>query len=124
MALSRRQIAELNAAIEERRRALLEELRGEVARSRDEQFSDLAGTTHDSGEESVAHLIADLDHAEVSRDVGELRALEAARRRIADGAYGVCIDCGADIPLERLRAQPHASRCLACQQRHEKTYRT
>jgi len=123
MALNPRQIAELSAAIEERRRALLEEIHKEVARSRDEQYADVAGATHDSGEEAVADLIADLDHAEVSRDLGELRGLEAARRRIADGAYGRCVDCGADIPLERLRAQPGAARCLACQERHEKTYR-
>jgi DnaK suppressor protein len=124
MALNRRQVEELGAAIDERRRALLEEIRKDVARSRDEQYAALADVTPDSGEEATAHLIADLDQAEISRDVGELRSLEAARRRLADGAYGLCVDCGADIPLGRLRAQPGAARCLACQERHEKTYRT
>jgi DnaK suppressor protein len=124
MALSRKQIEELGAMIEARYRALREELVREVARARDEQYADLAGATHDSGEESLAHLVVDLDQAEISRDVGELRELEAARRRIADGNYGLCVDCGADIPLERLRAQPGAARCIACQGRHEKTYKT
>ncbi|OGA57144.1 MAG: hypothetical protein A3G81_17560 [Betaproteobacteria bacterium RIFCSPLOWO2_12_FULL_65_14] len=123
MALSRKHVEELSALIEARHRALLEELGREVARSRDEQYGAVAGATHDSGDEATADLIADLDHAEVSRDLGELRELEAARRRIADGAYGLCVDCGADIPFERLRAQPGAARCLACQQRHEKTYK-
>ena len=124
MALSRKQIDELGAIIEARHRALREEILKEVARARDEQYADLAGATPDSGDESLAHLVADLDQAEISRDVGELRELEAARRRIADGTYGLCVDCGGDIPLERLRAQPGAARCLACQSRHEKTYRT
>jgi RNA polymerase-binding transcription factor DksA len=124
MALTSKQLAELSAMIEARHRALREELIKEVARARDEQFGELAGATHDSGEESLAHLVADLDQAEISRDVGEMRSLEAARRRIAEGAYGRCVDCGADIPLERLRAQPGAARCLDCQSRHEKTYRT
>ncbi len=124
MPLDRRQLEDLSAAIEARRRALLEEIRKEVARSRDEQYGEVAGATHDSGEEAIADLIADLDQAEVSRDLGELRELEAARRRIADGNYGLCVDCGADIPLERLRAQPGAARCIACQSRHEKTYKT
>jgi DnaK suppressor protein len=124
MALSRKQIEELGAMIEARYRALREELVREVARARDEQYADLAGATHDSGEESLAHLVVDLDQAEISRDVSELRELEAARRRIADGNYGLCVDCGADIPLERLRAQPGAARCIACQDRHEKTYKT
>lgn len=124
MALGRKQIEELGAMIEARYRALREEIAQEVARARNEQYADLTGATHDSGEESLAHLVVDLDQAEIARDVGELRALEAARRRIADGNYGLCVDCGADIPLERLRAQPGAARCIACQSRHEKTYKT
>jgi len=34
---------------------------------------------------------------------------------MAEERYGSCVDCGADIALERLLAQPAASRCLACQ---------
>jgi RNA polymerase-binding transcription factor DksA len=32
------------------------------------------------------------------------------------------VDCGTDIPVARLRAQPAALRCVACQGVHEKTY--
>ena len=46
-------------------------------------------------------LIADLDQAELGRDVDELRGPEAARERIAKGDYGVCVDCGRDIGFER-----------------------
>jgi RNA polymerase-binding transcription factor DksA len=67
-------------------------------------------------------LIADLDQAELSRDVDELRGLEAARERIASGDYGVCVDCERDIGFERLRATPSAIRCIACQTLHEKTF--
>lgn len=124
MALARKELEELSALIEARHRALIEEIGRDVERSRAEQYAELAGATPDVGEEATAHLVADLDQAEISRDVGELREMEAARRRIAYGAYGLCVDCGSDIPLERLRAQPGAARCLACQSRHEKTYRT
>jgi RNA polymerase-binding transcription factor DksA len=123
MTLNRREILQLARAIEERRAALLAEIRSEVARAREEQFGVVAGATHDSGDEAVADLIVDLDQAEVTRDLGELRELEAAGRRLAEGTYGLCADCGADIPVERLRAQPAAARCIPCQQRHEKTYR-
>ena len=34
----------------------------------------------------------------------------------AVGSYGVCIDCGTDIPAARLYATPEAERCIACQQ--------
>lgn len=123
MALNRREIIELGNAIAERRKALMEEIRREVARARDEPYAEIAGATPDSGDEAVADLIADVDQAEVTRDLGELRELEAARKRLADGSYGICVDCGADIGLARLRVQPGALRCVECQQRHEKTYR-
>jgi RNA polymerase-binding transcription factor DksA len=124
MPLKRRETIQLARAIEERREALLAEIRQEVARTRDEPFAALAGATPDSGDEALADLIADVGEAEVTRDLAELRRLEAARKRIAEGSYGRCVDCGADIPVERLRAELDAERCIGCQQRHEKTYRT
>lgn len=123
MPLNRRQTIQLARSIEERRAALIAEIRGDVARTREEQYGTLAGATPDRGDEAVADLIADLGEAEVTRDLGELRELEAASKRIADGTYGRCLDCGGDIPFERLRAQPAAARCVECQARHEITYR-
>jgi RNA polymerase-binding transcription factor DksA len=123
MALNRRETIQLARAIEERREALLAEIRREVARTRDEPFETLAGATRDSGDEALADLIGDLGEAEVTRDLAELRSLDAARKRIEDGSYGLCTDCGADIPLERLRAELGAERCVDCQARHERTYR-
>lgn len=121
--LNRRETIELARTIEERREALREEIRREVAKARAEPYAEIAGSTHDSGDEALADLVADIGQAEVTRDLGELRELGAALKRIADGSYGTCVDCGADIGLERLRAQPGAARCVECQQRHEKTYR-
>ena len=123
MPLNRRDIIQLASAIEERRDALREEIRREVARGREETYAELTGATHDRGEEALADLVADLGNAEVTRDLVELRGQESALRRIGDGGFGLCADCGADIPLERLRVQPAAERCLECQARHEKTYR-
>jgi len=91
-------------------------------RVRRDRHEDLAGASPDAGDESVATLIADLDHADVGRDLDELRGLEAARGRLSDGSYGVCLDCGGEIGFERLRASPAAVRCIDCQTVHEKTY--
>jgi DnaK suppressor protein len=83
----------------------------------------LAGSVHDLADESIAALLSDVGNAELSRDVAELREVDAARRRLAEGVYGICVDCGSDIGLQRLRAEPAAARCIECQERHEKTYR-
>ena len=122
MALTREQNIELGYVIEDRRSALLDEIREDVKRVRSEQRDELAGAAPDTGDESVADLIAGLDQAEVARELEELRAIEAARKRFAEGNYGVCLDCGGDIDYRRLRAYPAAVRCIDCQRRHEKTH--
>jgi DnaK suppressor protein len=45
----------------------------------------------------------------------ELRAIDAALKRIAAGTYGICIDCGARIAEKRLVAVPTALRCVTCE---------
>jgi DnaK suppressor protein len=112
----------LHTAIEQRRKALLAELREDAERVQRDRHEDLAGASPDAGDESVATLIADLDQADLGRDLSELRAIEAARTRLSDGSYGICADCGGDIGYERLKATPSALRCIACQTLHEKLY--
>ncbi len=43
-----------------------------------------------------------------------LAEITAALDRVADGRYGVCVECGAAIGAERLDARPAAAMCLAC----------
>jgi len=123
MALTSKQTEELRKRVEKRRAELMAELREDAARARDEPYSEHAGIAPDSGDESVATLIADLDQADLTRDLDELRAIDAAWQRIRDGSYGICIDCGGDVGYERLKANPAAARDVRCQERHEKTYR-
>ena len=66
------------------------------------------------------HLLAVISGAEVERDLAELREIALARERIADGSYGRCADCGADIDAHRLLVQPTASRCTFCQNEAER----
>lgn len=67
----------------------------------------------------LAPVFRDIEHAEVERDRGELAAVQTALRRMAEGTFGACIDCGEPIPVARLTAQPEAARCIACQTRFE-----
>ena len=122
MPLTDQQAKELSGMVETRRDALLVELREDAARTREQPYAEHAGPAPDAGDESVATLIADLEQADMTRDLDEFRALEAARDRIRHGGYGECIDCGNDIGYERLKAFPAALRCVQCQERHEKTY--
>ncbi|HUY96569.1 MAG TPA: TraR/DksA family transcriptional regulator [Verrucomicrobiae bacterium] len=42
--------------------------------------------------------------------------VEEALGRMGRGEYGRCRSCGAEIAIERLRALPHATRCIPCQE--------
>ncbi len=53
------------------------------------------------------------------RESGELRTINAALQRMEEGVYGLCTDCGVEIPLARLQAAPEAARCISCQNKHE-----
>ena len=122
MALTDHQAKQLAQVIDSRRAVLIADLQRGTERVREDEHETIAGKVPDPGDESVAALIADLDHADVSRDVAELRSLEAARIRMTEGSYGVCSSCGVDIPFARLQAAPSAERCITCQEKFEKTY--
>lgn len=121
-ALSKEETAQLKQLLQQRQQQLIEEIRDELARSGEQHYVDLAGRVTDLGDESVADMLADLDAAMVHRQIIEMREIEAALKRLAAANFGVCVDCGADIPLARLKAYPTAERCIDCQSKHERTY--
>lgn len=73
----------------------------------------------DNADQSVVDDAATADFADARRDLVEYHAGRAALRRLEEGSYGVCIDCGEAIAAARLTASPFASRCLDCQSRSE-----
>jgi DnaK suppressor protein len=46
--------------------------------------------------------------------------IERALSRMDAGTYGECINCGQQIPLERLEALPQAVDCLDCRRKAER----
>jgi RNA polymerase-binding transcription factor DksA len=53
----------------------------------------------------------------------EERRIAEARRALAGGTYGICIDCQRPIPPERLKVVPEAVRCLDDQRLFEGLHR-
>jgi DnaK suppressor protein len=50
----------------------------------------------------------------------ELLQVEEALQRIKGGEYGVCQQCGAEIPPKRLEVAPWARHCVRCQDLEER----
>lgn len=121
--LNSKQTHDLEQQLRAQAATLRAEIRDELLRSDDEHFIDLAGRVHDLAEEAVADLLADTSIAIIDRQIGELREVESALRRISSGGFGLCVDCGEPIEERRLQAMPSASRCIRCQERAENTGR-
>lgn len=96
------------------------------------QLASLRGGTVGRAEASAAHYgerepdsraqtetERELEFTLDARESAELDAIDAALKRIEAGSYGVCIDCGADIPAPRLHAAPETPRCVDCQGQFE-----
>jgi RNA polymerase-binding transcription factor len=86
----------------------------------DDIYADRAGTVQDFGDEAAASTERDFNHALHERYLRELQQIEAVRARLAVGDVDRCAECGEEIGYERLLAYPFATRCVECQQRHER----
>ncbi len=76
----------------------------------------LANHVAEVREQPQADLLGDTDLAQLKLELVELRSIEEALERMKEGTFGVCMQCGSNISLRRLRAAPAARRCLGCQE--------
>lgn len=58
----------------------------------------------------------DLRNARCAVHLAQLRACEEALKRLEEGRYGLCSQCGEAIELNLLTADPTQPHCRACQQ--------
>ena len=75
----------------------------------DNHPGDLGTETHEEELDETAGIFFD----------EEERRIAEARRALADGRYGICVDCHRPIPPERLHVMPEAVRCLEDQRLFE-----
>ena len=48
-----------------------------------------------------------------------IRKIQNALKRMDDGVYGICEECGEDISIPRLKARPVTRLCINCKARQE-----
>lgn len=120
--LTSNQLVHFKRALRERGDELRAEIRGTLAKSSEETHVRIAEQVRALEDDSFSNLIVDVNLSEIERDVDELRRISAALRRATDGTYGLCADCDAVIPSQRLEVEPTALRCVRCQEMFEKTH--
>lgn len=113
----------VRATLMARRAIVLDEIVAAERETGETQFVALLGRHNgDSSDEALAVTIGDLAAARLDLELGEFNRLEAARLRLDAADFGQCGDCGEDIPVPRLIANPAAQRCVICQANFERTH--
>ncbi len=64
--------------------------------------------------------LREVEWSQYSSLKNDLSEIEDAKRRLADGSYGICVDCEEQISAKRLANIPTANRCIVCQEKNEK----
>jgi RNA polymerase-binding protein DksA len=122
MPLTREQLNELRARLQERQDVLRGVIDEEVVHSDREDYEALLGRVRDAADSALVDLVADLNIAALNRELEEFSDIQDALQRISQGTYGDCIDCGGEIQHARLKAYPTAKRCLRCQRHYEASH--
>lgn len=94
---------------------LHDENEGQLEDDREEIQSD-----NHPGDMATSTFDRELDYTleeNVERALGEI---DAALKRIEDGTYGICVNGGEQIPVERLEAIPWATLCIDCKRLQER----
>jgi DnaK suppressor protein len=65
-----------------------------------------------------------VEDVQMAHAADELARVLAAQRRLDDGSYGFCAECGEPVAEQRLLAMPQALYCTACQALHEHSSRS
>lgn len=115
--LSRHEI--LRKLLIQRREEIVREAKTEIAKYIKGEASQLVETALDDGDWSVIDLSADINLRLLESHRERLLKIDESLRKLREGSYGTCEDCGGEISAERLKVLPFAIFCRDCQEKRE-----
>ncbi len=113
----------LDQTLRQRRDTLRREINAAMAQQRENRQAQSLEEVHDAKDDADESMAGRVRDAELERDLHEAQRVDVALKRLADGSYGICVDCGNNIAPERLAAEPASARCLGCESRVEQRQR-
>ena len=106
-------IEEMKAILLKLKEETLKEIKKSMKSSSDHSSSEPSGDIYDQAsserDRELGLLLSD-------REREKLRNIDDALIRIQEGEYGICEECGCDIPLGRLKVMPFAHYCVKCKE--------
>ena len=118
--MSESRYTELKQMLQARRREIQAEVQGKMRGVREEgTWGGKLNEVLDAVESAEADIQEDLEFALVQMKSETLNKINEALRRLDEGSYGNCFECGDEIAQARLRALPFAVRCKDCEEARE-----
>ena len=111
----------LRKLLQERKRKLLADLHDQVFEKLGSEYHGEFEHAMDSGDVSFMDLLQSIGVKIVDIRQEELIKMDEAERKLREGTYGICEECGKEIGEGRLAAMPYAVRCLEDEERYEQT---
>jgi DnaK suppressor protein len=108
--------------LEERERVeqAIARLRDDHPGSVDDEVEEIPNSSDNHlAETATATLDREIDFTLEENSGQVLVEIDDALKRIEAGAYGICTNCGKQIPADRLEAYPWASLCIDCAKQAE-----
>ncbi|HXI09870.1 MAG TPA: TraR/DksA C4-type zinc finger protein [Thermodesulfobacteriota bacterium] len=103
----------------DRKMKLWSDLRDDFFRKLGKEYNTQFDNPHDIEELALIDIIEDMGIAVADIKRAELEQMDAALRKIEDGSYGNCEECGEEIEEERLKLIPFAEYCVKCKSSQE-----
>ncbi|WP_067620811.1 TraR/DksA C4-type zinc finger protein [Alicyclobacillus acidiphilus] len=112
--------AELTAAREDARERIAKHRESaDLGDSMPDEISELSMYDNHPADVASELFLRGMAVGDTVRDEAHLEEIEAALRRMDEGTYGQCVDCGETIPMDRLQAMPTTKYCIDCQKAEE-----
>ena len=111
--------AELKKILEDRRREMMSQVQERMRDVRAEGASNTVQGVLDAAESSEADIQDEIEFALIQMKAETLNKIDEALRRLEEGTYGYCFECGDEVSERRLRALPFAVRCKDCEETRE-----
>ncbi|HEB76478.1 MAG TPA: TraR/DksA family transcriptional regulator [Nitrospirae bacterium] len=102
-----------------KRQDIIKEAKNEIGKFIRGENKQLAETALDDGDWSVVDLAEDLNLRKLTVHKQTLNKIDEALRKLNEGTYGICEDCGSEISEERLKIIPFAIYCVDCMGKRE-----
>lgn len=108
-------LGDIKRALISKREAIVKEAKDEIAKYVSGENRQLVDTALDEGDWAVVDISEDINLRRLAAHRRALHDIDESLRKIREGSYGVCEECGEEIGEKRLHVLPTATLCVICQ---------